>query len=92
MPNVFDVYGEDEPVEEEPVQGTWGRRIYGRITTSGLHKRFRLEMETQEGQVLTQQYLVPISDLRAMPDLYGTVLDRMVEEIEKQLQRSNNTP
>ena len=95
MPNVFDVY-ESSPdpnqENEEEMEGRWGRRIYGHILKDGLYTKFRLEMETSEGQAVVVRHNVYTGDLRDNPEEYGLILNHMTKRLENALERSNNTP
>lgn len=74
------------------MEGRWGRRIFGRIWKEGSFTWFRLVMETQEKNIISSTAKISTMEIEQYPSTYKFVLDRLVYELQKQLNRTNNTP
>lgn len=74
------------------MEGTWGRRIYGSITSEDECKLFRLQIDL-EPRSLVSQRRVSKERLLTAPWLYQFVLDDLTRQLESMIRESNkNTP
>lgn len=74
------------------MEGTWGRRIFGRIWTENGLRWFRLEMEIPDREAIIVQITATLAELDRYPSTYKHILDQMTYELEKAWNRTNNTP
>lgn len=67
------------------MQGTWGRRVWGKVVKGPTRTRFRLEVRLQNDCVFFETIIVGNEELERYPNLYGWTLDRMTDKLEERI-------
>ena len=71
------------------MEGRWGRRVYGSVRRSALTTRFALSLETRGRKKISYIIFAENEDLARDPDLYGDILDTMVQKMDNAFNNTN---
>lgn len=67
------------------MQGTWGRRVYGKVSTGTKYTRFRLELVLQNDATIYETTHVANDVLEKYPNIYKWTLDNLTEKLDERL-------
>lgn len=74
------------------MKGTWGKRVFGWVRRGQKYTRFYISVDLDSGLTVYRTKVVENDQLdRANFNLYGYTLDKMVEEIDKNLHERHQT-
>jgi hypothetical protein len=74
------------------MEGRWGRRIFGTVRRGVSITQFTLVLETREGNLITSTFRASNEDLEQWPLEYNIILDKMVEQIDQELNLTEGEP
>lgn len=73
------------------MEGTWGRRIYGRVEKLEERTKFTLVMDRREGKSIIVTQYARNEDLKGYPQLYKYICETLVMNIEIGLKNTKGT-
>jgi hypothetical protein len=74
------------------MEGRGGRRIFGTVRRGVSITQFTLVLETREGNLITSTFRASNEDLEQWPLEYNIILDKMVEQIDQELNLTEGEP